>query len=597
MDNIRNFVIIAHIDHGKSTLADRILEITKTIPVWQMQPQYLDQLDLERERGITIKMAPVRMIYKPQDQKEAETFNFDFYILNLIDTPGHSDFSYEVSRALKAVEGAVLLVDAVQGVQAQTLANFNAARKAGLKILGCVNKIDLNPLGLESVIKELADLIGCGEEQIYKVSAKTGQGVKDLINGIVKNIPSPALSDDEQSLIFDSAYDDHKGVIAYVRVFGGKFYPKKEARLIAVEKSFLIKETGFFSPLLQPVNEIKAGDIGYIATGIKDSGIIRVGDTIGAKALSGYTLPQPVIFVSLYPDDGNKYDDLKNALNRLKLIDSSLYFEPDFSEILGRGFKVGFLGRLHFEIIIERLKREFAIEIIPTFPSVAYKVKTKKGEIIVETPKDFPEDNLGVYEPIVLIKIITPSEYLGRILSLKNIFHFYDIETEFLRLKGDSKDKVLLSLKMPLAELISDFDDKLKSVSVGYASFSYEFFGYAPAEVAKLEVLVAGEIVAGLTRIVYKSETYHIARKIAEELKKCLPKQLFIQPIQVKVSSRIVARETISALKKDVTGHLYGGDRSRKMKLWKKQKKGKKKLQARGRANIPLDVFKDLLKK
>ncbi len=597
MNNIRNFVIIAHIDHGKSTLADRMLEITKTIPEWQMRPQYLDQLDLERERGITIKMAPVRMIYRPQNQKDAEIFNFDFYILNLIDTPGHSDFSYEVSRALKAVEGAVLLVDAVQGIQAQTLANFNAARKAGLKILGCVNKIDLNPLGLESVVKELANLIGCDEGQIYKVSAKTGQGVKDLIDGIVKNIPPPILSCDEQALIFDSVYDDHKGVIAYVRIFGGNFYPKKEARLMAAERNFLIKETGFFSPLLQSVDEIKAGDIGYIATGIKNPGIIRIGDTIGVKALPGYILPQPVVFVSLYPDDSNRHDDLKSALNRLKLIDSSLYFEQDFSEVLGRGFKIGFLGRLHFEIIIERLKREFAIEIIPTFPSVAYRVKTKKGEIIVETPKDFPEDNFGVYEPIVLIKIITPSEYLGRILNLKNVFHFYDIETESLRPKGDLKDKILLSLKMPLAELISDFDDKLKSVSVGYASFSYEFFGHAPAEVVKLEVLVAGEIAAGLTRIVYKSETYNIARKIVEELKKRLPKQLFVQPIQVRSSSRIVARETISALKKDVTGHLYGGDRSRKMKLWEKQKKGKKKLQARGRADIPLDVFKDLLKK
>ena len=589
-ENIRNFVIIAHIDHGKSTLADRFLEITGTVPPRQMKPQYLDQLELERERGITIKMAPVKMTYRfaTDDQR---LMTDSEYILNLIDTPGHSDFSYEVSRALRAVEGAILLVDATQGIQAQTLANFEAARKCGLKILGCVNKIDLNPPELWKVIKEVAGLINCAEEEIYQISAKSGKGVEELLKGVIQKVPPPKNGSGDQALIFDSIYDDHKGIIAYVRVFSGSFFAKKGTELLSAARKFLVKEVGIFSPKFLPAKELSYGEIGYIATGIKDPGVLRIGDTVGNTALAGYTRPQPVVFVSLYPEEGDEYDNLKGALNRLRLIDSSISLEPDFSEILGRGFRAGFLGRLHFEIAIERLSREFGVKTITSFPSVAYRVKTRGGEITVESPKDFPEDNLGVKEPVALLRIITPQIYLEKILNLKETFRFSDIETESV------DDRIIISLKMPLSELVSDFDDKLKSISLGYASFSYEFWGFEPAEVSKLEVLVADETVPGLARIIYKPDIQRVSRKIAEELKEHLPRKLFVQAIQVKALGRITARENVPALKKDVTGHLYGGDRSRKMKLWKKQKAGKKRLKKVGRVVIPPQIFKELLKR
>ena len=604
-DNIRNFVIIAHIDHGKSTLADRMLEITGTVSQREMKPQYLDQLELERERGITIKMAPVRMVYRPlkilnpksETRNNLEIRNSKLkianseYILNLIDTPGHSDFSYEVSRALKAVEGAILLVDATQGIQAQTLANFESARQANLKILGCINKIDAVIGDVGDLIKELALLIGCKKDEIYKISAKTGEGVEELIKGVVEKIPAAGQGIYDQALIFDSIYDDHKGIVAYLRVFGGEFSIKKSTKLLAAGKDFLVKEVGIFSPKLTPVERLKAGDIGYLATGIKDPGVLQIGDTIGEKPLSGYQPAQPVVFVSLYPEDGDHYDDLKNALNRLRLVDSSVHLEPDMSEVLGRGFKAGFLGRLHFEIFIERLQRDFEVGVIASFPSVAYKAKTKKGEITIENPKDFPDDYFEVREPIVRTRIMAPTEFLGKIIALKEIFRFTDIQTEIM------DRRVLITVDLPLAELVSDFDDKLKSVSLGYASFSYKFKDYQLADVTKMEVLISGEEVPGLTRIVYKSEVNKISRRLAEELKAKLPKQLFSQPIQIKALGRILSRETVPALKKDVTGHLYGGDRSRKMKLWQRQKKGKKKLKTMSRVNIPPELFRELLKK
>ncbi|MDD5098851.1 MAG: translation elongation factor 4 [Candidatus Colwellbacteria bacterium] len=592
MNNVRNFVIIAHIDHGKSTLADRMLEITETIPAREMRPQYLDQMELERERGITIKMTPVRMVHN---------FSGKSYELNLIDTPGHSDFGYEVSRALTAVEGAVLLVDATQGIQAQTLANFEAAKKTGLTIIGCVNKIDLNPAGIDTIIRELALLIKCEEKDIFRVSAKTGEGVRDLIDGVVRLIPPPghlreegkqAIPPAKQALIFDSVYDDHKGIVAYARVFSGDFSARESMKLIGVNKNFMIKEVGVFSPEPKTVDKLESGKIGYIATGIKDPGVLRIGDTIGDSPLPGFTPPNPVVFVSLYPEDGSEYENLKAALNKLHLSDSSISLDPDYSEVLGRGFKAGFLGRLHFEIITARLEREFGIDVITSFPSVAYRVKTRSGkEILVESPKDFPEDNGGVYEPIVAIRIMAPKEYLGRILSLREFFRIKNAETESF------DDNIIIKAKMPLSELVSDLDDKLKSISLGYASFSYELSEYEPAEVTKLEVLVAGEEVPGLTRIVYKEEAARMARKIAEELKSLLPKALFVQVIQVKGMGKILAREDISALKKDVTGYLYGGDRTRKTKLWDKQKRGKKRLKERGRVTISPEVFKELLKK
>jgi len=585
--NIRNFVIIAHIDHGKSTLADRLLEATATVSKRQLQPQYLDQLESERERGITIKMAPVRMIY--QD-----------YILNLIDTPGHSDFSYEVSRALAAVEGAILLVDAAQGIQAQTLANFEAAKKAGLKIIGAVTKIDLQPAHLEDTINTLADLLKVDTSEIIKVSGKTGEGVEELLDHIIKDIPAPqAGSEDNQALIFDSYYDEHKGVIAFVRVFSGRFDPSKTIQFVATNSSTKVKELGYFQPKLTTSQQLANGEIGYIATGIKDPNQIKIGDTITLKekpapALADYQEPQPVVFVSFYPQDNNDFDNLKQALAKLQLNDSSLIFEPDSSELLGRGFQSGFLGQLHFEIIAERLAKEFGLETVQSFPSVKYRVKTRSGMEDINSPKDFPDEYVEAQEPMVQLEIIAPSEYLGGVMSLTEVFRLSDFETENLG------NRMLIKAKLPLADLISDFDDKLKSLSEGYASLSYELIGYQTNELEKLEILVAGFVVPGLTRILPKDKVEREARATVEKLKELLPRQQFKQSLQAKAHGQIIARETIPAFRKDVTGYLYGGDRTRKMKLWKKQQKGKARLQERAdktQVQIPASIFKELLKK
>ncbi|MBI5306693.1 elongation factor 4 [Candidatus Wolfebacteria bacterium] len=640
--NIRNFVIISHIDHGKSTLADRFLEITKTIESRNMQPQFLDSLESERERGITIKMAPVRMIYHPQFRIS----NFEFrnnniisklnnskfiqnsklkiydsnsdYILNMIDTPGHSDFSYEVSRALAAVEGAILLVDITQGIQAQTLAKFYAAKKSGLKIIGAVNKVDLlnaelhgTDADLRRRIEELADLIGCEPSEIYKISGKTGQGVEELLEAIIKEIPNPIrpaggqnFNDQEsisRALIFDSFYDDHKGIIASVRVFDGEFNNADDARLIAVDEKFKIKEIGHFSPRLKSIGKLSEGKIGYIATGLKDPEKIKIGDTIinfkfpisnfQNLALAGYDEPKPVVFVSFYSDESDQYDDLKKAFSRLKLNDSSLKFEADFNEVLGRGFKVGFLGKLHFEITAERLEKEFGIKTINSFPSVAYKINDKREDKIIETPSDLPDDIKDIWEPMIKLEIITPNQYLGSILQLKEIFRMENIETNSLGSEG----KILISARMPLAELVSDFDDRLKSISEGFASFNYELENYQKADLEKMEILVAGSPVAGLTRVIPRKKLDYEARKMVEKLKDILPRQQFNQAIQAVTGGRIVARETIPAMKKDVTGYLYGGDRTRKMKLWKKQKEGKKKLLSMAQLRIPAEVFKKII--
>jgi len=745
MDNIRNFVIIAHIDHGKSTLADRLLEITGTIEKRLMKPQYLDQLELERERGITIKMAPVRMIYHPdrgqcgqeadnaekieskllyeeltykirgvffavrkavglghkeniyqnileqefkksdlsfekekiidifhEDKKvgvyrpdfiienkviveikslpfigkkekiqlqtylkgsdykigllvnfggkdvEIERFIFDKArngksprsplesaksassecILNLIDTPGHSDFSYEVSRALAAVEGAVLLVDATQGIQAQTLANFENAKRAGLKIIGAVNKIDIaQSEQIRDAVLDLAELLGVGIDEILKVSGRSGEGVPELLETIVKKVSSPRESEAgiNRALIFDSLYDEHKGIMAFVRVFDGEFQTNGDIELMATKTRVKAKEIGYFIPQLKPSIGLKTGEIGYIATGIKDPNKLKIGDTIcGPRmcvALSGYVEPQPVVFVSFYPAESDQYDKFKQALGKLRLTDSSLTFEPDASEVLGRGFKGGFLGRLHFEIAAERLAREFQIETVHSFPSVAYKVD---GEIITN-PKDFPNDYGVAEEPITKIEIVAPPQFLGAILQLKEIFRFSELETKTL------SNKIMVTTKLPLADLIRDLDDKLKSVSQGFASFHYEIIGYEKAEVDKLEVLVAGHLVPGLTRILPKKDIEREARFTVEKLKELLPKQLFVQPVQAVAGGRIIARETIPAFKK-LLGNFgkTGGDRTRKMKLWKKQQRGKEKLKelaVQSKIKIPSSIFKELLKK
>lgn len=608
LNNIRNFCIIAHVDHGKSTLADRLLEITGTIEKRRMKEQYLDQMELERERGITIKMTPVRMKYK-YDGAE--------YTLNLIDTPGHSDFSYEVSRALAAVDGAILLVDATQGIQAQTLANYNHAKKAGLKIIGAVNKIDLNPHGVDEVVESISELTGETESEILRVSGKTGKGVEELLKAIVEKISPPKsskipenVSDRNifQALIFDSFYHEHKGIVANVRVFNGSLKRENEAYLIATQNKFKVKELGHFAPELKSDEIIETGQIGYIATGLKNTEVLRIGDTIITSdqrlttddiknlTLSGYQNPQPVVFVSFYPEESDDYENLKTALGKLKLNDSALKFEPDFNEFLGRGFKGGFLGRLHFEITAERLEREFNLRTINSFPSVSYKLKTKNGNwISADTPKDFPEEYLEVLEPVAKIEIITPLNYLGGVLGLQKGFRLREITTHSL---GNS---VILNGILPLAELIRDFDDQLKSVSAGYASLSYAISDYKKTNVVKLDILVAGHNIGGLTRIVYKEEIEREARKTVERLKDLLPKQQFTQAIQAATGGRIIARETIPAMKK-LLGNFgkTGGDRTRKMKLWKKQQRGKARLKEMGmknKINIPAGVFKELLKK
>ena len=577
--NIRNFVIIAHIDHGKSTLADRFLEVTGTVAARDMKEQYLDSMELERERGITIKMAPVRMAWKG-------------FELNLIDTPGHSDFSYEVSRALKAVEGAILLVDATQGIQAQTLANLEMARQSGLKVIGALNKVDMNPPGVEELAEELARLINVELGEIHHISAKTGQGVEDLLDSVVDKVPAPKSGKDNGALIFSSLYDEHKGIIASVRVFGGEFKRDQRTKLHAVGENFKVKEVGFFAPQLEVLQSLKTGEIGYIATGVKDPDKILIGDTIGDKALPGFKLPKPVVFVSLYPDEGGDYDDLKVALDKLHLNDSALEFTPDSSQVLGRGFKCGFLGRLHFEITMQRLEREFGLATVNSFPSVAYKVVKRGGkEQIIENARDFPDDPEKALEPIVKLNILTPSHYLGSVLGLNKFYRMKDVETD------NAGRNIRLLTKLPLAELIMDFDDKLKSVSQGFASFSYEPAGYEEAELRRLDIYIANELVPGLSRVVYKEELEREGRRMVEKLRDLLPKVQFVQALQAKVGGTIVARENVKALRKDVTGALYGGDVTRKNKLLDKQKKGKKKLVGMAKISVPPEVFRELLKR
>ncbi len=625
---IRNFVVISHIDHGKSTLADRFLEITGTVEARRMKPQYLDQLELERERGITIKMAPVRMIYHPDrgttrkdTRNDAGSNLLEEYILNLIDTPGHSDFSYEVSRALAAVEGAILLVDATKGIQAQTLSNFRAAKKAGLKIIGAVNKIDLNPPRAGESALLLAELIGVPEKEIFRISGKTGEGVRDLLDAVVERVPPPRKSAENfsRALIFDSLYDDHKGIIAFVRFFDGSLSSGNEAELLASRTKFRVKESGYFSPQFRPASSLSGGEIGYVATGLKEPSLVKIGDTIVARnhadgtrnyaekvrrdsassprqsaslVLPGYKEPSPVVFVSLYPDSGTQFEDLKKAMERLRLTDSSLSFEQDSSEALGRGLKAGFLGQLHFEITASRLEREFGVKFIASFPSVAYRVKLKGKTSVIKDPNNFPDDPDEVLQPMMGVEIFSPADYVSQILGLKEKFHI-----EVLEIKNIGNN-VVISSKMPLIELTRNFDDRIKSVSSGFASFSYEIYGEEPAKVEKMEILVNGEPVSALTRIVFKDEAETEARATVERLKELLPKQQFAQAIQAKVRGRITARETIPAMKK-LLGNFgkTGGDRTRKMKLWKKQKEGKKKLKGMSRVSVPTEVFRDLLKK
>jgi len=595
LKHIRNFSIIAHIDHGKSTLADRLLEITGTIPKRQMKEQVLDSMELERERGITIKMQPVRLMYKYQGEE---------YELNLIDTPGHIDFSYEVSRSLQAVDGVILLVDATQGVQAQTLTVLAMAQDLNLKIIPVINKIDLPLAMVEETKDEMVKLLNCDREEIISVSGKTGEGADKLLAEIVQILPSPKsefpAGAGARALVFDFEYSIHKGVIVYARILDGHI--KKNDALIfsASGEKFMALEVGVFSPQKMTKESLSAGDIGYVVTGVKERGQTRVGDTV-TKVLSplpavpGYQPPKPVVWASVYPESQDDFALLKQSLERLNLQDSSLSFEEEYSGSLGRGFRCGFLGMLHLEIITERLKREFNLILIVTTPTISYEIvdnRTGKKELAY-SPHLFPKETKDktILEPWVAVKIISPVRFLGQIMPL-----LYEHEAHLTVTENFGDNRSALDLEMPLRELMRNFFDEIKSVSSGFASLSYEIIDKRPADVVRLDVLLNGEVVPAFSRIVPRRRAEKEAEEMAEKLKDFLPKQMIVVKIQVEGMGRIISARSISALKKDVTGYLYGGDITRKMKLLEKQKKGKKKMQARGKVNIPHEVFLKMMK-
>ncbi|MEQ1813930.1 MAG: translation elongation factor 4 [Candidatus Nitrotoga sp.] len=587
---IRNFSIIAHIDHGKSTLADRMLEITGTIEARRMQDQVLDKMDLERERGITIKMAPVRMNWKVGNQP---------YVLNLIDTPGHVDFSYEVSRALTAVEGVILLVDCTQGVEAQTLSVLAVAKQLNRVIIPVVSKIDAPHARVDDIKSELALLLGIEESEILGCSGKTGAGVAELLNAVVERVPAPVHTADAQGLIFDFGYNSNRGIIVYMRVFGGSFKKGDVLKFINADKDFICLEVGVMSPDETPTDSLIEGEIGYVVTGIKQPGIASVGDTItNAKnpgvALYGYKTPTPVIWASVYPEAQDDLHAVRQSLEKLKLSDSSLSFEEESSGIMGRGFRCGFLGMLHLEIIIERLKREFNLELVVTMPTTIYEITYNNGKVEnIYNPAKFPNDGQAkeVREMWTEVIILTPPDYMGGITQI-----LYDHEGTVTTTESLPDGKVELRADMPLRELMRSFFDRLKSVSSGYASLSYELKGMKPAEVTRLDVLVADEPVHAFTRIISDRRIQTEAEAMVEKLEKVLPKQLFVLKIQAMAHGRIVASRKISAMRKDVTGYLYGGDITRKMKLLEKQKKGKKKMLEHGKVDIPHDVFLKVIK-
>jgi GTP-binding protein LepA len=594
LKHIRNFSIIAHIDHGKSTLADRMLEITNTIEKRKMMEQVLDSMELERERGITIKMQPVRMKYKHDGQD---------YILNLIDTPGHIDFSYEVSRALKAVEGSILLVDATQGVQAQTLTTLNMARESGLKIIPVISKIDSPLARIDDVKMEIVSLLGVEPDEILEVSGRTGEGVANLLVEIIKRVPAPKneFADDDtfRSLVFDFQYSNHRGVIVYVRVLNGEVTKNTPLVFKVADEKFSALEVGIFSPGEVPMEKISSGEIGYIVTGIKQPGIASVGDTVSSlrdnkPPLHGYMTPNPVVWASVYPESADDFDFLKQALGRLRLSDSSFAHEEEASGTLGRGFRCGFLGMLHLEIIMERLKREFNLSLIVTNPSITYKIIYRNGkEGMIYSPSLFPEDNTveQVLEPWVKMKIITPAKYLGEIMQ-----SLYDHEA----VVGDSEvfgdTRTSLSLSMPLRELMRNYFNELKSLTSGYASISYEVEGMKPADVVRLDILVADEPVAAFARVVSRKRVQEEAEEAVEKLYKILPRQMFSFKIQGKAMGRIISSRSLSGMKKNVTAHMYGGDITRKMKLRERQKEGKKRMADRGSVNIPQEVFLKMIR-
>ncbi|AFM21639.1 MAG TPA: translation elongation factor 4 [Acetomicrobium flavidum] len=589
MDNIRNFCIIAHVDHGKSTLADRLLEYTNTIESRRMREQFLDTMDIERERGITIKLVPVRMKYKANDGQE--------YILNLIDTPGHVDFSYEVSRSLAACEGALLVVDATQGVEAQTLANAYLAVDQGLEIIPVINKIDLPSAQPDEVLRQIEEIIGLDASQALLVSAKEGIGIPEVLEAIVKRIPPPKgdVNAPLQALIFDSVYDNYRGVISYVRLVNGSVKKGQNILFMATRKVYEVEEVGFFIPFMSPSEEIRAGEVGYVIANVKTLFEARVGDTITDankptdRPLPGYKHVKPVVFCGLFPVDRDDFPRLREAIEKLQLNDSALTFEPETSEALGFGFRCGFLGLLHMDITVERLKREFDIDLVATAPNVAYEVVLTDGNIIeAHRPSDFPEPTKieEIREPYIKLTIFLPSDYVGKAMKLCQ-----DRRGEFVSLDYITPERVRLIYNLPLAEFIIDFHDRLKSITRGYASIDYEHIGYKKSDLVKVDILIHGEPVDAFSFICHRDNAYKRALSVIKKLKELIPRQLFEVAIQASIGSRVIARENVKPLRKNVLAKCYGGDVTRKRKLLEKQKEGKEKMKMIGKVQIPQEAF------
>ncbi len=586
---IRNFGIIAHIDHGKSTLADRLLERTHTLSKRELKDQVLDDMDLERERGITIKSHAVRMKYKAQDGNE--------YTLNLIDTPGHVDFTYEVSRSLAACEGALLLVDAAQGVEAQTISNLYLAIENDLQIIPVINKVDLPSAQVDVVKQQLIDLIGCDESEILLTSAKTGLGVDDVLEAIVQRIPPPSGDPNAplQALVFDSLFDNYRGAITYIRIFNGTLRKNDPIKFMRTGRTYQAEEIGIFRLKREPVDELRSGEVGYLISGAKNVKDIHVGDTVthtkhgASEPLPGYKEIKPMVFAGIYPIVSDDFENLRDALEKLSLNDSALMYEPETSKALGFGFRVGFLGLLHMEIVHERLEREYNLAIINTVPNVVYHVYLRNGEMVeIHTPSDLPDPAKidHIEEPYIAAQIITPAEYIGNIMKLSQEKRAIFKSTSYL-----DPTRVDMEFSFPLSEVIFDFYDRLKSVSRGYASFDYELEGYRPGDLVKLDILINGEPVDALSTIVHNSKAYEMGQKLCRHLKELIPRQLFVVAIQAAIGSKIIARQTVKPLRKNVTAKCYGGDITRKRKLLEKQKEGKKRMKQVGRVEIPQEAF------
>jgi GTP-binding protein LepA len=593
MDDIRNFSIIAHIDHGKSTLADRILELTGAMDPAKMRAQVLDSMELERERGITIKAQAVRVAYRAADGRT--------YRLHLIDTPGHVDFSYEVSRSLAACEGALLVVDAAQGVEAQTVANTFAAIEAGLELIPVVNKVDLPSAEPEVVAGQIADLLGGDPGEVLRISAKTGQGVPEVLEAITERIPAPAGDDEApgRALIFDSEFDQYRGVVAYVRMVDGRFHGREAIAAMQAGTGAEIDEMGHLTPQMRPAELMAAGEVGYVITGIKDVARLRVGDTLTSRAhpavepLPGYREVKPVVFCGLFPIDTDRYEDLRDALERLALNDAALSYDPETSEALGFGFRCGFLGLLHMDIVRERLEREYDLELLATTPNVRYEARVREGRVVeVHSPAEMPDpaEVEEILEPFITATIVTPSDYVGAVMELCQGRRGTHVEMHYL-----SPERVQIGYELPLAEIVLDFYDQLKSGTRGYASLDYEPIGMRPSDLVKLDVLLAGERVDALSVIVHRDNAYQAGKALVERLQRTIPRQLFDVPVQAAIGSRVLARETVKALRKDVTAKLYGGDVTRKRKLLEKQKSGKKRMKQVGRVEVPQEAFLSVL--